>query len=276
MGSLPPSDHPDLCDIPRERYRPVDEFTGVQACEVEAIDALGQTHRGVLTHSEELHAGQSRGLDQTLAKAERQLTKIAQVLASGRGRRDRDQLAAAIDAVTGKRWVRDLVSVTITGDTPATFRLHWHIDDDARAELEDRLFGKRILITDRHAWTMPEVITGYRSQSDAEFGFRQLKDPHVVSFSPMHHWTDTHIRVHVAYCVLALTVAHLMRRHAAHHGLDLSVRALLDSLAGIEETMLLYPGERGRPRARRMLTDMDPTQRQLFDIFELHRWAPAG
>jgi putative ABC transport system ATP-binding protein len=30
----------------------------------------------------------------------------------------------------------------------------------------------------------------------------------------MHHWTEQKIRVHVFYCVLALAIAHLMRRHA--------------------------------------------------------------
>ena len=41
-----------------------------------------------------------------------------------------------------------------------------------------------------------------------------MKDPEVVSFSPMFHLTDPKIRVHVAYCVLALTVARLMIREA--------------------------------------------------------------
>ncbi|MGH3119859.1 MAG: hypothetical protein ACRDND_02330, partial [Streptosporangiaceae bacterium] len=35
----------------------------------------------------------------------------------------------------------------------------------------------------------PAAIAGYRSQSEAEFSFRQMKDTRVVSFSPMHHWT---------------------------------------------------------------------------------------
>ena len=123
---------------------------------------------------------------------------------------------------------------------------------------------------------MPDVVAAYRSQSDAEFGFRQLKDPHVVSFSPMHHWTDNNIRVHVFYCVLALAVAHLMRRHADHAGLHLSVRELLDQLAGIQETVLIYhDGGKGRPRAQRMLTDMTPTQRKLADLFDIHRYAPT-
>jgi hypothetical protein len=63
------------------------------------------------------------------------------------------------------------------------------------------------------------------------------------------------IRVHLFTCVLALQIAHLMRRHAHQHGLHLSVRELLDHLAGIQETVLLYPCTGGRPKARRMLTE---------------------
>jgi transposase len=57
-----------------------------------------------------------------------------------------------------------------------------------------------------------EVVAGYRSQSEAEFSFRQMKDPHVVSSSPMVHWTDHNIRVHVFTCVLALQIARLIRQ----------------------------------------------------------------
>ena len=275
VGSLPPSEHPELLTIPLTDYQRIGEFDGVHARELTSIDALGRTHRGLLTHSAELHAGQSRSLDQTLAKAQAQLSEIQQVLASGRGRRDHAQLAKTLETITSKRWVRDVLHTTITGESPATFRLDFHIDHTARDALEEHHFGKRILITDRRDWTLPEIIASYRSQADAEFGFRQLKDPHVVSFSPMHHWTENNIRVHIFYCVLALTIAHLMRRHADQHGHHLSVRALLDALAGIQETVLLYPSERGRPKARRIITSMDPTQQQLSNIFELTRWAPT-
>jgi transposase len=274
VGSVPPSDQSDLLAIPLARYQSIDRFEGLHASEV-SVTALGRTHRGVLTHSAELHAGQSRGLTQTLATAHRELTQIADTLARGRARRTRAQLEAALDKIVNKQYLREIVTYTLTGDTPATFQLSWTIDPAARSQLEDKIFGKRILITDHHDWTTADVIAGYRSQSDAEFGFRQMKDPHVVSFSPMHHFTDAHIRVHVFYCVLALMIAHLMRRHAHQHGIDLSVRALLDALAGIEETVLLYPGTRGRPKARRMITDTDQLQQHLFNIFQLHRWAPV-
>src|SRR4029453_8439998 len=82
VGSLPPSDHPDLLAIPRTRYTPVDpdRFPGLTALYT-PVTALGVTRRAVLTHSATLHTAQSRGLDQTLAKAGRRLTELAERLA---------------------------------------------------------------------------------------------------------------------------------------------------------------------------------------------------
>ena len=131
-----------------------------------------------------------------------------------------------------------------------------------------------MLITGHDDWPAAEVIAAYRSQSEAESSFRQMKDTRVVSFSPMFHWTEHNIRVHVFTCVLALQLAHLMRRSAARAGLDLSVRVLLGELAGIGETVLLYHGDRGRPSAHRMLTDTTPVQDKLIRIFGLDRYAP--
>lgn len=150
------------------------------------------------------------------------------------------------------------------------------LDPAARRALETEYFGKRLLVTDHQDWTVAELVAGYRSQNEVESGFRQLKDPHLVGFSPMFHWTDSKIRVHLFYCVLALAVAHLMRRQAHQGGLDLSVRELLSTLGGIEETVLLYPtGNKGRPRAQRILTDTDPTQERLYEIFGLATYAPT-
>ena len=53
------------------------------------------------------------------------------------------------------------------------------------------------------------------------------------------------------------------------------MRELLRQLAGIGETVLIYPSTGGRPKARRMLTETDGTQDRLATIFQLNRWAPA-
>ena len=178
--------------------------------------------------------------------------------------------------MTHARWVARVLSTELAGETPSQMRLTWHIDLAARDALENEIFGKRLLVTDHDDWTVAEVVAAYRSQNDVESGFRQLKDPHVVGFSPMFHWTDPKIRVHVFYCVLALAVAHLMRREATRAGMDLSVRELLTTLGAIEETVLLYPtGNKGRPRAQRILTDTDHDQKALFELFKLDTYAPT-
>jgi hypothetical protein len=51
-------------------------------------------------------------------------------------------------------------------------------------------------------------------------------------------------------------------------------RHVEEGLELIQETVLLYQGERGRPRARRMVTEMDPTDPRLYDLFGLEDYVP--
>ncbi len=278
IGSVPASDCPDLTALPSSARAIVDRerFGGLTAFDTRR-DVYGAERRAILTHSPELRQSQARGFDgTTLAKAGKKLDELAATLARGKTRRARDKVEAEITAIMAKPWVRRVITWQLDGDQPKDLRLSWSVDPGARAALEEELFGKHVLITDHDDWPAAEVIAGYRSQSEAEFSFRQLKDPHVVSFSPMHHWTEHNIRVHVFTCVLALQLAHLTRRRARQAGLDLSVRALLSELAAIGETMLIYPSTGGRPRARRMTTELTGHQRELYEIFSLDRWAPSG
>jgi len=275
VGSIPPSDCPDLLALPATDRHVVDaeRFAGLTAHDTRR-EVYGADRRVVLTHSPTLHTAQSRGFDQTLATASMKLSALADTLARGHTRRTRAKLDADIAQILRDPWVRRVITWELTGQSPPQHRLSFDTDERARADLEADVFGKRVLTTDRNDWPVAEVVAAYRSQSEAEFSFRQLKDPHLVSFSPMHHWTDHNIRVHLFTCVLALQIAHLMRRHAHQHGLHMSVRELLDTLAGIEETVLIYPSTGGRPKARRMLTETTPTQDRLAETFDLPRWAP--
>ncbi len=278
VGSLPPSDHPDLLAVPKTSYQPVDEerFPGLSAFEAEKL-VFGERRRIVVTRSEELHARQSAGFDQTLAKAYRQLREVQARLARGKTKKSKEKVEAEVAEVLRPRWVSRVVSTALTGEAPGGLRLRYRSDKKARATLEEEIFGKRVLFTGKgpELASTAEVIADYRSQEAAEGDFRQMKDPKVVSFSPMFHWTEQKIRVHVFYCVLALMAARLMVREAGQAGVHMSVRELLGTLAEIEETVLLYQGERGRPRARRMTTEMNATQARLYELFGLGSYAPA-
>ena len=278
VGSVPASGCPDLTALPATARAVVDEsrFGDLTALDTRRV-VYGTERRAILTHSPEYHASQAAGFDgTTLAKAGQKLAELAATLERGKTRRGRDKVEAEITAITAKPWVRRVITWQLDGGQPRDLRLTWGIDPGARAALEEELFGKHVLITDHDDWPAADVIAAYRSQSEAEFSFRQMKDPRVVSFSPMFHWTEHNIRVHVFTCVLALQIAHLMRRRARHAGLDLSVRELLGQLAAIGETVLIYPSAGGRPKARRMTTELTSQQRQLHEIFGLQRWAPRS
>jgi transposase len=278
IGSVPASDCPDLIALPASDRVLVDKdrFGGLTACDTRR-EVYGAGRRAILTHSPELHAAQAAGFTgTTLAKAGKKLDELAATLARGKTRRPRHKVEAEIATIIHQPWVRRVIRWDLTGDQPKDLRMAWQIDEQARAELEEEIFGKHVLLTDHDDWPVAEVVAGYRSQSEAESGFRQLKDRHVVSFSPMHHWTDHNIRVHMFTCVLALQLAHLMRYRARQHGLHLSVRELLSQLAGIQETVLIYPSTGGRPKARRMTTELTGGQPRLHEIFGLTRWAPTS
>src|SRR5665811_1086811 len=91
---------------------------------------------------------QSRSFDQTLTKTLRALSELADTLARGKTRRNRTAVLANITAITRPRWVNQVLTTDLTGQTPAKMRLSWKIDPAARKALETEIFGKRLLVTD--------------------------------------------------------------------------------------------------------------------------------
>jgi hypothetical protein len=170
VGSVPASDCPDLTALPASVRTIVDRerFGGLTACDTRR-EVYGAERRVILTHSPELHAAQARGFDgTTLAKAGKKLGELAATLARGKTRRGRDKVEAEIESITGKPWVRRVITWQLTGDKPKDLRLTWETDPAARAALEEEIFGKHVLITDHDDWPVPDVVAGYRSQSEAE------------------------------------------------------------------------------------------------------------
>ncbi|MGE5289640.1 MAG: IS1634 family transposase, partial [Micromonosporaceae bacterium] len=206
IGSVPASDCPDLTALPASVRAVVDpgRFGGLTGYDTRRV-VYGAERRAILTHSPGLRDSQARELDgTTLAKAGKKLDELAATLARGKTRRSKDKVAAEITAITAKPWVRRVITWQLDGDQPKDLRLTWGTGHAARTALEDELSGKHELITSHDDWPAAEIIAGHRSQPEAEFSFRQLKDPHVVSFSPIFHRTEHNIRVHVFTCVLAL------------------------------------------------------------------------
>jgi transposase len=62
-----------------------------------------------------------------------------------------------------------------------------------------------VLFSDHEDGSISEIIAADRSQWLVESDFRQMKDRDLMGVSPMFHFTEQTMRVHVAYGVLALS-----------------------------------------------------------------------
>lgn len=147
-------------------------------------------------------------------------------------------------------------------------------DDAAIAAFQEEHFGKTLLFTDHTDWSAPAIVAAYRGQGSLENAFRQMKDPHFVTFRPVSHWTDQKIRVHAAYCVLALLLASLLHREARAAGITAGFDTVLETLADIKLVVdLPAPGRRERPILR--VTERTADQETLFQQFDLAAYHTA-
>jgi transposase len=94
----------------------------------------------------------------------------------------------------------------------------------------------------------------------------------------MLHWTDSKIQVHAFYCVLALLLTSLLQRELARKGESLSINSMLEELAGIRETLVIYPRRQGQRQSPAVacLTRQNALQQRLFSLLGLERYAPAA
>ena len=115
-------------------------------------------------------------------------------------------------------------------------------------------------------------MRAYRGQYHIEEAFKRMKNPHFVSWRPLHHWTDQKIRVHAFYCVLALLLSSLLRRTLAHKGIELSIVKIFETLEGIKEVALIYRDARSKTRPVITYSGLSPLQKRLLEALNLTRF----
>jgi transposase len=278
VGSLVPSQHPDLLAVPLRKFRALDDpdLVGVSAYRTKK-KVFGRIWSIVVTRSQELLDGQLRGIAQTLRKRRRALSELQRKLkksqqpgAQGKGY-TRQSLQAHADKLSTGQYIHEILRVKVS-QRRGRLQLSYYTEAQALQRLTVTTLGKRILFTDNHNWGNQRIIRGYRSQHHVEAAFRTMKDPHFLGWDPMQHWTDQKIRVHALYCVLALTLAGLLHRQIRQAGLEISLEASLEELSSIEEVINLYPpsgGSGGRLRAVTTYTEGTPLSQRLAHLFRL-------
>ena len=151
--------------------------------------------------------------------------------------------------------------------------MNYTIDAATLDELSRTWLGKNILITSRDDWADAKIIEAYRSQFIIEDVFKEMKDRNTGSWWPLHHWTDSKIRVHGLYCTIAVLLRALMLRRVRDAGLELSLKRVLCELNAICEVVTIYPRKRRAKTQRKQttLTKTSEVQQQLLSILGLKK-----
>jgi transposase len=268
VASLVPTQHADLLDIPAAEYRPLDSgrLKGVPVLRMQK-EIWGKPRTIVLFISEQLKAGQIRGLEQHLGKRLRELAEWKAQLDKPRsGPRSQKAAEKRIDALLSGQHLSQVLHIKYDDTRSGSDRLRFWIDEEARAHLEQEVFGKRMLITNREAWSDEEIMLAYRGQSEVEDVFRQTKDDEHLAVRPQYHWTDQKIHVHTFICLLGLILARIVEWESRKLGRKESLSTLLDLLASVRLAMILRPSGKkgGRPRCQWQLEEAEPGILEYF------------
>ena len=286
VGSLKLNEMNELLDIPLEEYEDVTEpsLQGVRAFSVRK-EVMGYERTVLITYNEELFLTQSQCILREIRKRTAKLKNLAINLSrwhSGelkRGKRPRvSSVQNNIKDILKGQYMKQAIQAEVTPEGNRGFPLlSYRVDHVALERIFNQRLGKTILFTDNDSWSNEEIILAYRGQFRVEDAFKAMKNPHFVSWSPMWHWTDHNIRVHAFYCVLALTLASLLRRQLYSNGIDLSIAKAIEELSEINEVVMLKYSPAGKPSAPQIaISKMTPEQQKMFTALNLSCYTEAN
>jgi len=281
IGSLVPTQHRDLLEIPARRFSSL-EAEGLAGVSVHRTtrEVFGVERTVLVAYNENLFVAQSRTLLREIAKRQLRLRELQVQLRRRQTGQVRGGKPPSVESVTkkvhgwlGARHMKELFAVDI-GEREGLPTLSYRFNHRAWQRLQKTLLGKTVLFTDNDDWSDAEIVRGYRAQHHVESAFRQMKDPHHIALRPQHHWTDQKVEVHVLCCVLALMLCALLRRELHHRGIERSIPDLLEQLGHIREVGVVYPpqGKRRTPTIEMTVSAMSNEQRALYDALDLGRY----
>jgi len=281
VGSVKLDEHPELAKISNQdaRWQPATEagLEGTKSWRTQQV-VYGQERTLVLTYNQNLFDSQWATVQNDLAHALGQLAAVQQNLRDRAAGWVKGGTPPTVESVQRKcqqilqrQHLRQLVQTTVSQDAAARPRLSYHTDAATQQQLQDTYLGKTLLITAHQQWSDAQVIRAYRSQFVIEEIFHEMKDRHIGTWWPLHHWTDSKIQVHGLYCTIALLLRALLWQRARQAGLPLSMSGLLAKLGQLRQVINVFPAKRaGQPKPEQeVLTQRDETQNRLIEILGL-------
>jgi transposase len=262
---------PELRGRDTELLSPCSGLPGIRAA-AEPHHVHGQQYLCVVKYSSSFAAEQLQSLTTSLAKAMQNLRRLALELAKPKARFEQRGIRSKIARWLAPDFLAELVRYDLQS-VDGRWQLQFEFDHQAWLALMAHRLGRTVLLTNRMDWTAEQVVAAYSGQQRIEQVFRGLKDGDWLGWGPMHHWTDSKIRIHAFYCMLGVSLLQSLHRKSQAVWPGLSVEHLLTELDQIKQFVLLYPaqGEKGPHRTATVLSKQTLAQQSLADALGLDK-----
>jgi transposase len=247
-----------------------DAQPGVQAAAEKTL-VHGEEYLCVLKYSGCFAAEQLHSLATTLSKVTQQWRSLATELSRPGCRLTEGAVRRKINRWLSAAFLAELVQYQLHAEG-TSLCLQFQINHPALETLYRQRLGRTLLITNRLDWSAEQVVAAYSGQQHIEQVFRGLKGGDWLPWGPMHHWTDSKIRIHAFYCLLGISLLNHVHRQAQQVWPQLTTEKLKGELQEIGETVLLYPPqEKGPYRTVTVLSCQSLIQKTLAETLALHR-----
>jgi transposase len=233
----------------------------------------------VVTYNPELYRAQMDGILANIASCKKALSALKENLRLRREgiiTKGKKPTVASVGknvlGILSPEHMRDIFDYTVTGVPGQTPELTFSLSDERLNLLQEHSLGKSILFTDHSDWSNEQIVTAYRSQYHVEEAFKQMKDTKYLSFRPIRHFTDTHIRVHAFYCVLAFMLASLLNKELEQMGHKMSIHRMLDKFQEAQQVISVFASSDRRPTVKAAYSRFEGISKEYADKYDLLKY----
>ena len=247
VGGLRLSQCPELLDVPNSDFSLLDgDFHNTTVYKSKKT-VYEKEFTVLVTNNPELKKAQIEGALINIASCEKALSGLRErlrlrkegIITKGKKPTVESTEKNILNMLSAEH-MRDIFDYTVSGEPGETPKFTFSLNEERWGMLQERSLGKSILFTDHHDWTNEQIVKAYRSQYHMEDAFKQMKDTKYLSFRPVRHFTDNHLRVHAFYCVLAFMLTSLLNMELNHMGYEMSIRRMLDMFQNAQQVVSVF------------------------------------
>ncbi len=269
LGSLHPSQHKDLLKIPLNKYNINYKNSEGNLSKGYALkkELFGKLCKIVITYNEKSAHNQRERTKRALAKAMGYLGSAKEKL-NGPQWTNRDKIIVRIAANISRFHASKLAKWKLSMKRKK-LKLEFKVNKKNLSTIRNA-YGKNILFTDNNFLSNKDIIKAYSDKDVVERSIRQLKNKHIISYTPQYCWTDESCRAHAFTCVMALLFCSLLKKKVSESKINLSREEIINNLAGIRQSYILMPKSKN---IHSIIEKMSTTQKSLYSHLNLKKYA---